>query len=93
MCFQDRGYVQSRCSVQILCGKKNTGMWVIAQSNSVDLIHMLEAALISEFHKHVGCRNKEGTGGDGVLNRDNPPPPPYYVYITGGRADQSCSVG
>lgn len=74
--------------------KKNyTAMWLIAESSSVDLIHMLEAALILEFHKHVGCRNKEGSGGDGALNRDQPPPPPYFVYLTGGRADQSCSVG
>lgn len=61
--------------------------------SSRSLISMLEAALISEFHKHVGCRNKGGTGGDGALNRATPPPPPHYVYITGGRADQSCRVG
>ena len=40
-----------------------TSMWVISVSPSLDLIHMLEAALVSEFNKHVGCRNKEGSGG------------------------------
>ncbi|CAK8995140.1 unnamed protein product [Durusdinium trenchii] len=49
---------------------------------------MLEAALVFEFHKHVGCRNQRGTGGDGALNRKDPSPPPYFVYVTGGRADQ-----
>ena len=68
-------------------------MWLIATSNSVDLVHMLEAALVSEFHKHVGCRNREGSGGEGALNREAAAPPPYYVYITGGRADQPRSVG
>lgn len=46
-----------------------TSMWVLAVNDSCDLIHMLEAALISEFCKHVGCRNKEGSGGDGALNK------------------------
>ena len=54
---------------------------------------MLEAALIAEFSKHVGCRNKDGTGGEGKINRDTPPVGPYYVYVTGGRADQSRRVG
>jgi len=70
-----------------------TSMWLIATSDSVDLVHMLEAALISEFSKHVGCRNLAGTGGDGALNRKPPAEPPYYVYITGGRADQPRWVG
>ena len=43
-----------------------TSMWLIATSDSVDLVHMLEAALISEFSKHVGCRNLAGTGGGGA---------------------------
>lgn len=68
-------------------------MWLIATSHSIDLIHMLEAALIMEYHKHVGCRNQKGTGGEGYLNRKNIPPGPYYVYITGGRADQPRAVG
>ena len=68
-------------------------MWVIAVSPSIDLIHMLEAALVMEFHKHVGCRNKEGTGGEGALNRSERAPGPYYVYVTGGRADQRRRVG
>lgn len=70
-----------------------TSMWLIATSHSVDLVHMLEAALISEYHKHVGCRNRESTGGEGALNRSVPIEPPYYVYITGGRADQRRRVG
>ena len=70
-----------------------TGMWLIAKSDSIDLVHMLEAALISEYHQHVGCRNKKGTGGDGALNRRDPSPPPYYVYVVGGRADQMRRVG
>lgn len=70
-----------------------TGMWLIAKSDSIDLLHMLEAALISEYHQHVGCRNKKGTGGDGALNRRDPSPPPYYVYVVGGRADQRRRVG
>lgn len=70
-----------------------TSMWVIAKSDSVDLVHMAEAALVSHYHMHVGCRNQKGTGGDGALNRREPPPPPYYVYVTGGRADQMRRVG
>ena len=69
-------------------------MWLLHMSNSVDLIHMLEAAMVSSFHKHVGCRNKEGTGGEGALNRlGNVPSGPYFLYVTGGRADQPCRVG
>lgn len=78
---------------QLYAEKNFSMMWLIATSSSVDLIHMLEAALINEFHKHVGCKNVEGTGGDGALNRNPPAPPPYFVYITGGRADQSRWVG
>ena len=70
-----------------------TSMWCIAVSPSSDLIHMLEAGLISHFCKHVGCRNKENSGGEGSLNKANKSPGPYYVYITGGRADQLCKVG
>lgn len=70
-----------------------TSMWIIHVSPSSDLVHMLEAALISEFGKHVGCRNKEGSGGEGALNRKDKPPPPYFMYITGGRADQHRNVG
>ena len=68
-------------------------MWVIWMSDSLDLIHMLEASLILEFHKHVGCQNKEGTGGEGFLNSQDPPPPPFFLYVTGGRADQPRRVG
>lgn len=68
-------------------------MWTLATSASVDLVHMLEAALISLFHQHIGCRNKEGSGGDGALNRKPPTPPPYFVYIVGGRADEGKWTG
>ena len=67
-------------------------MWILATSCSVDLVHMLEAALIHEFHKHVGCRNVAGSGGDGALNRIPPPPPPYFVYVAAARADQARRV-
>jgi len=70
-----------------------TSMWVISVSPSLDLIHMLEAALVSEFNKHVGCRNKEGSGVEGALNKKQKTPPPYFLYVTGGRADQSRRVG
>ena len=70
-----------------------TSMWLIATSDCVNLVHMLEAALISQFFRHVGCKNAEGTGGDGALNKQPPPKPPYYVYVTGGRADQRRWVG
>ena len=68
-------------------------MWVLAVSPSVDLIHMLEAGLVMAFYKHVGCRNQKGTGGEGALNKKNRAPPPYFLYVTGGRADQARRVG
>lgn len=73
--------------------KGYTTMWLIGVSNSIDLISMLEAALISEFQKHVGCHNRPGTGGEGSLNKEAPPPPPFFAYIVGGRADQNRRVG
>ena len=73
--------------------KGYTSMWLINASNSIDSVSMLEAALISEFGKHVGCHNKPNSGGEGGLNKKSPPPPPYYVYIVGGRADQNRRVG
>lgn len=68
-------------------------MWIIFCCESVDLIHMLEAALIAASIGHKGCRNQPGSGGEGALNRVNPPEPPYFVYIVGGRADQTRCVG
>ena len=71
-----------------------TCMWVLTQSDSIDLIHMLEAALTHEFGKHVGCKNRPNSGGEGALNRANVPShPPYYTYVVGGRADQPRWVG
>ena len=68
-------------------------MWLLATSTSIDLIHMLEAALICQYCLHVGCRNKKGSGGEGYLNREDVPPGPYYAYIVGARADQHRWVG
>ena len=66
-----------------------TSMWVIFSSDSLDMVHMLEAALVSEYHRHVGCRNQKGTGGEGALNRKQCVKPPFYVYVSGARADQA----
>ena len=68
-------------------------VWVIWTSASTDIVHMLEAALISEFGRHVGCQYTHESGGEGALNKENPPPPPYFVYVVGGRADQKRRVG
>lgn len=70
-----------------------TSMWVIHQDNELGLIHMLEAALVDEFHSCVGCRNAANSGGEGGLNKKNHCGPPFYCYITGGRADQLKKVG
>ena len=67
-------------------------MWVLAVSQSVDQIHMLEAACISEFSKHVGCKNAANSGGEGALNRKDVVPP-FFLYVTGGAADQGRWVG
>ena len=61
--------------------------------NDLGMVHMLEAALISEFHQCSGCRNAANSGGEGKLNKMNPPDPPYFVYITGARADQPKRIG
>lgn len=75
--------------------KKNFScMWVIACSESLDTINMLEAALVALFYQHVGCKNEPETGGEGALSRNNNrAEPPYYVYVTAGRADQARWVG
>ena len=73
--------------------KGYTEMWLLATSTSIDLIHMLEAALICQYCLHVGCRNKKGSGGEGYLNREDVPPGPYYAYIVGARADQHRWMG
>lgn len=68
-------------------------MWLMHQSPSLDLIHMLEAALIMANCHHSGCRNAKGSGGEGGLNRAKKLPPPYFVYITGCSANQPRRVG
>jgi len=69
-------------------------LWVLTASDSVDLIHMLEAACIDSFQAHVGCRNKSESGGEGALNRaTNTLGPPYYLYVTGGDAAQPRRIG
>ena len=73
--------------------KAYTNMWIVHVSDDLGLTHMLEAALISEFHLESGCRNSPGTGGEGGLNRKKHLGPPFYTYVTGGRADQFKRVG
>lgn len=68
-------------------------MWIVHESHDLGLIHMLEAALVAQFHQCTGCRNMEGTGGEGGLNRKNHLGPPFFVHVTGGRADQFKRVG
>ena len=70
-----------------------TEMWVIHSGDNVDIVHMLEAALISEFANSIGCQNMPETGGEGALNRKASVGPPFFVYVTGGRADQHRRVG
>lgn len=70
-----------------------SSMWIITQTDSRDLISMLEAACISHFSCHVGCRNKEESGGEGALNQANPPEPPFYLYVVGARADRGNILG
>ena len=72
-----------------------TAMWIIFAGDDVGIVHMLEAALISEFASGTGCQNMAETGGEGALNRKASPSagPPFYVYVTGGRADQPRRVG
>ena len=72
--------------------KGYASIWVLAVSQSVDQIHMLEAACISEFSKHVGCKNAANSGGEGALNRKDMEPP-FFLYVTGGAADQGRWVG
>lgn len=62
-------------------------------SEDLSLVHMLETALISEFHHVTGCRNAANTGGEGVGTRMSRPDPPFFVYVTGGRVDQLKRVG
>lgn len=68
-------------------------MWIVFQSNDLGMVHMLEAALISEYCHYTGCRNAPHTGGEGALNKKRRSEPPYFVYVVGARADQPKSVG
>ena len=68
-------------------------MWIIHEADDVGLVHMLEAALVSHFQHLAGCKNEPDSGGEGALNHHAVRGPPYYVYITGGRADQGKWVG
>ena len=70
-----------------------TAMWIIHEADDVGLVHMLEAALISHFQHLPGCKNEADSGCEGALNHHSARGPPYYVYITGGRADQGKWVG
>ena len=76
--------------------KAYTSMWVLWMSDSKDLIHMLEAALV--FALPCSCRGaktKVAREGEGNLNckKKSSSSPPYFLYVTGGRADQSRRVG
>ena len=73
--------------------KNFSHMWILHKSDHVELIHMLVAALISEHQLICGCRNAADSGGEGALNRTHTDGPPFFVYVTGGRADQGRWVG
>lgn len=75
------------------CEMNFSMMWIVFMGNDLGMVHMLEAALISEFHKCTGCRNAANSGGEGKMNKLPPPDPPYFVYVTGARADQPKRVG
>ena len=70
-----------------------TTMWVIHVSSSLGLTHMLEASLIREYQSFRGCRNKDGSGGEGALNTSKCFKPPFFTYVVGARADQPRCVG
>ena len=72
--------------------KNFTSMWIIYMGQSAEETHMLEAALIQEFHTCSGCRNSPNSGGEGALNRPGVKGP-FFAYVTGGRADQNKRVG
>ena len=40
----------------------------------------------------VGCKNAANSGGEGALNRKDMEPP-FFLYVTGGAADQGRWVG
>jgi hypothetical protein len=68
-------------------------MWIVFVGQEVREAHMVEAALISHYQSEAGCRNQPNSGGEGGLLRGNAGGPPYFVYVTGGRADQPKWVG
>ena len=51
------------------CALNFTAMWIIFMGADLGMVHILEAALISEFNQCIGCRNAANTGGEGALNR------------------------
>ena len=72
--------------------KNFSAMWVVYTGDSAREAHMLEAALIQEFHVCSGCRNSPNSGGEGALNKEGAVGP-FFAYVTGGRADQNKRVG
>ena len=73
--------------------KHFAAMWVVYSGSDLGMVHMLEAALILHYQEAPGCRNAAHSGGEGGLNRKFHLGPPYFVYVTGGRADQFKRVG
>ena len=74
--------------------KNFSEMWVIFSGSDLGMVHMLEAALILHYQDGSGCKNAPHSGGEGGLNRKcHVALPPFYVYVTGGRADQFKWVG
>ena len=65
-----------------------TRMVVMASSEDLGLIEMLEAALISHHNRGVQCRNVL-LGGEGMRDKDFSPKfrPPFYCYCVAARAD------
>ena len=72
--------------------KNFSAMWVVYSGDCVREAHMLEAALIQEFHSCTGRQNSPNSGGEGALNRQQAVGP-FFAYVTGGRADQHKRVG
>ena len=65
-----------------------TRMLVMARSEDLGFIEMLEAALISHHNHRVQCRNVL-MGGEGMRDQEHNPKfgPPFYCYCVAARAD------